>query len=174
MWLINIYEVFKSPINACLLLLVSSFMFLMMYHEIQYQSRIMQTVTHRNTVLYQILDARRLIWRALKLLKELDWTVPLGSECTLVCHLCRCCLSLSLCLASGVGQINDPGFPGDSDGKESACYAGHLGLIPWLGRSPGEGNGTPLRHSCLENPMDRGALWATVQEVAKSWTRLSY
>ena len=42
------------------------------------------------------------------------------------------------------------GFPGSSDGKESACNAGHLGLIPGLGRSPGEGNGSPLQYSCLE------------------------
>ena len=49
------------------------------------------------------------------------------------------------------------GFPGGSDGKASACNAGDLGLIPGLGRSPGEGNGNPLQHSCLENPMDRGA-----------------
>ena len=48
-----------------------------------------------------------------------------------------------------------------------------LGLIPGLGRSTGEGNGTPLQYSCLENSMDRGAWWATVHEVTKSWTRLS-
>ena len=41
------------------------------------------------------------------------------------------------------------------------------------GRSPGEGNGNPLPYSCLENPMDRGAWWATVHGVTKSWTRLS-
>ena len=45
-------------------------------------------------------------------------------------------------------------FPGDSAGKESACNAGDLGLIPGLGRSPGEGKGYPLRYSGLENPMD--------------------
>ena len=49
------------------------------------------------------------------------------------------------------------GFPGGSDGKASACNVGDPGLIPGLGRSPGEGNGNPLQHSCLENPMDRGA-----------------
>ena len=54
------------------------------------------------------------------------------------------------------------GFPGGSDGKESACSAGDQGLIPESGRSPGEGNGNPLQYSCLENPMDRGAEWATV------------
>ena len=60
-----------------------------------------------------------------------------------------------------------------SDGKESACNAGDLGLIPGWGRSPGEGNGNLLQYSCLENPMDRGAWRATVYGVAKSWTRLS-
>ena len=53
-------------------------------------------------------------------------------------------------------------FPGGSDGKESARNAGDLGLIPELGRFPGEGNGYPLQYSLLENSMDRGALWATV------------
>ena len=61
-------------------------------------------------------------------------------------------------------------FPGDSVGKESACNAGDPGSIPGLGRSPGEGNGNPLQYSCLENSMDRGTWWATVQGVAKSWT----
>ena len=56
------------------------------------------------------------------------------------------------------------GFPGGSDGKESACHAGSLDSIPGLGRSPGEGNGNPLQYSCLENPMDKGALWATVTQ----------
>jgi len=49
------------------------------------------------------------------------------------------------------------GFPGGSDSKASACNAGDLGLIPGLGRSPGEGNGNPLQYSFLENPMDGGA-----------------
>ena len=48
------------------------------------------------------------------------------------------------------------GFPGGSDGKESGCNAGDLGLIPGSGRSPGEGNGYPLQYSCLENSMVRG------------------
>ena len=65
------------------------------------------------------------------------------------------------------------GFPGGSDEKASACNAGDLGSIPGLGRSPGEGNGTPLQYSCLENPVGRGAWWATVHRVAKSWTQLS-
>ena len=59
------------------------------------------------------------------------------------------------------------GFPVSSDGKEFACNAGDLGLILRLGRSSGEENGNPLQYSCLENPMDRGAWWATVHGVTK-------
>ena len=59
-------------------------------------------------------------------------------------------------------------FPGGSDGKASAYNAGDLGSIPGSGRSPGEGNGNPLQYSCLENPMDGGAWWATVHGLAKS------
>ena len=58
------------------------------------------------------------------------------------------------------------------DGKELASNAGDLGWTPGLGRSPGEGNGNPLQYPCLENPMDRGAWWATVHGVAKCWSRL--
>ena len=65
------------------------------------------------------------------------------------------------------------GFPGGSDRKEPACNAGDLGLIPRLGRFPGGGHGNPLQYSCLENPMDRGAWWATVHRVAKSWTLIN-
>ena len=65
------------------------------------------------------------------------------------------------------------GFPGGSDSKESACNVGDLGSIPGLGKSPGGGHGNPLQYSCLENPMDRGAWWATVDGVTKSWTRLN-
>ena len=65
------------------------------------------------------------------------------------------------------------GFPGSSNDKESACNVGDLGLIPEFGRSPGELHGNPLQYSCLENPMDRGAWWATVHGVAKSQTQLS-
>ena len=62
------------------------------------------------------------------------------------------------------------GFPGVSDDKESAYNAGDPGLIPWSGRSPGEGNGNPLQYSCLENSTDRGDWRATVHGVAKSHT----
>ena len=58
-------------------------------------------------------------------------------------------------------------FPGSSDSKESACNVGNLGSIPGLERSPGGGNGNPFQYSCLENPMDRGAWWATVHGAQK-------
>ena len=63
-------------------------------------------------------------------------------------------------------------FPGGSDGKASAYNVGDLGSIPGSGRSPGEGNGNLLQYSCLKNPMDRGAWYATVHGVTKSQTRL--
>ena len=65
------------------------------------------------------------------------------------------------------------GFPGGSEVKASASNVGDLGSIPGSGRSPGEGNGNPLQYSCLENPMDGGAWWATVHGVAQSQTPLS-
>ena len=63
-------------------------------------------------------------------------------------------------------------FPG-SDSKESVHNVGDLGSIPGSGRSPGNGNGNPLKYSCLENSMDGGAWWATVHGVTKSQTRPS-
>ena len=62
-------------------------------------------------------------------------------------------------------------FPGGSDDKEFTCNAGGPGLIPELGRSPGEGNGNPLQYSYQENCVDKGA-WrrTTVRGVKKSWT----
>ena len=80
-----------------------------------------------------------------------------------------CAISLIIC--TGLKLLKD--FPGGSDGKASAYSVGEPGSIPGLGRSPGEGNGTPLQYSGLENPMDRGAWWATVHGVTESWTRLS-
>ena len=64
-------------------------------------------------------------------------------------------------------------FPCCSEVKASTCNMGDLGSIPGSGRSLGEGNGNPLQYSCLENPMDKEAWWATVHAVAKSQTRLS-
>ena len=64
------------------------------------------------------------------------------------------------------------GFPGGSVVKKFVCTMGdarNAGLIPALGRSLGGGNGNPLQYSCQENSMDRGAWWATVHGVTKSW-----
>ena len=66
-----------------------------------------------------------------------------------------------------VGQALHQGFPDGSAGKESAHNVGDLGSIPGLGRSPGEGKGYSLQYSCLENPRDRGAWWATIHGVAR-------
>ena len=66
-------------------------------------------------------------------------------------------------------------FPGGNSGKEPAASVGDIrdsGSIPGLGRSPGGGHGNPLQYSCLENPMDRGAWWATVRGIKKSQTQL--
>ena len=57
--------------------------------------------------------------------------------------------------------------------KNPLASAGDTGLISGLGRSPGRGNGNPLQYSCLENPKDRGAWWASIHEISKSWTWLS-
>ena len=67
-------------------------------------------------------------------------------------------------------------FPGGSVVKnlpDNPGDAGEAGSIPGSGRSPGGGNGHPLQHSCLENPMDRGAWWAAVHRVAQNQTQLS-
>ena len=72
-------------------------------------------------------------------------------------------------LLSGCG----PGFPGCSLVENLPADAGdtrEVDLIPESGRSSGVGNGKPLHYSCLENSMDRGAWWGTVQGVAMSWT----
>ena len=62
------------------------------------------------------------------------------------------------------------GFPGGSDGEESACNTGDLGPIPRLGRSPGRGNDNPLQYSCLKKSMDRGVWQATFHGIGKSRT----
>ena len=69
------------------------------------------------------------------------------------------------------------GFPGGTSGKDPTCqYRWHkrLGFHPGLGRSPREENGNPLQYSCLENPIDRGTLRATVHRVAQSQTQLKW
>ena len=69
-------------------------------------------------------------------------------------------------------RLDSLGFPGGPVDKESTCNSGEAGdmaSIPGPERSPGGGHGNPLQYSCLENPMDRGAWWATVHSVEKSW-----
>ena len=66
------------------------------------------------------------------------------------------------------------GSPDSSVGKESTCNAGEPDSIPGRGRSPEERNGNSFQYTCLENPMDREAWWATVYGVAKSQTQLSH
>ena len=68
---------------------------------------------------------------------------------------------------SGYTKKKNVCIPHRSASKESACSAGDPSLVLGLGRSPGEGNGNPVQYSCLENPMDRGAWWATVHGVAR-------
>ena len=94
--------------------------------------------------------------------KESDMTEHTHAEWDLILSIfcSKFCLQSSLVL------------PGDTVGKESACSAEDLGLIPGSGRSLGVGNGNPFQYSCLENPMDRRAWWTTVHWVAKSWTHL--
>ena len=75
-------------------------------------------------------------------------------------------MAFSVCLLKSL--LFKKGFPQNSVGKESACNAGDPGLIPRLGRSPGEGKGYPFQYSGLENSMD-----CIVHGVGKSWTRLS-
>ena len=68
---------------------------------------------------------------------------------------------------SNYGHLKASKLPWWLNGKESACQIGDVGLIPVSGRSSGEGNGIPLQYSCLENPEDRGAWWATVHGVLR-------
>ena len=72
-----------------------------------------------------------------------------------------------------IQRCQEVGFPGGSESKESACQAGDLGLIPGLGRSPGEGNGNPHQYSCLENPHGQRNLVGYNHGVTKSQTQLS-
>ena len=64
-------------------------------------------------------------------------------------------------------HISTRGFPGGSAVKNPPANAGEAGSVPGSGRCPGGGNGKPLQYSCLGNPMDRGAIWATTHGVAE-------
>ena len=69
--------------------------------------------------------------------------------------------------------MSEVGFPSGSVVKNPPTNAGDMGLIPGSRRSPGEGNGNPFQYSCLGNPMERGAWWAAVHEVARVRHNLS-
>ena len=87
-----------------------------------------------------------------------DWT---ELRDTSVCH-------------NWLGPCSGWGLPWWLSGKESACSARDIGPVPGSGRSPGGGHGNSLQYSCLENPMERGACWATVHKVTKSRTQLNW
>ena len=74
---------------------------------------------------------------------------------------------------AGMMEALNQGFPSSSVAKNPPANTGIVDSIPGLGRSPGEGNGNSLQYSCLGNPMDRGAWWATVHGVMKTWMQLS-
>ena len=76
-----------------------------------------------------------------------------------------------ICWSSNI--VTNTGSPGGSDGKESACNVGDLGLIPGLARSPGGGHGNPLQYSCWRISRDIGTRWATDHGVSKSRARVS-
>ena len=87
-------------------------------------------------------------------------------------------MDLKFCVSIG-GFLRDcilvfKGFPGAAEVKASACNVGDLGSIPGSGRSPGEGNGNPLQYSCLENPMDGGAWWATDRKESDTTEQLHF
>ena len=86
----------------------------------------------------------------------------------------QCCIFLSV--EALRNALRGKGFLGGTSGKDPAANAGDVrdkGSIPRLGRSPGGENGNPLQYSCLKNPMDRGAGWATAHGVAKSRTEVN-
>ena len=77
------------------------------------------------------------------------------------------------CILKPLKNTDAEDFPGGPVVKNPPANAGDMGSVAGSGRSPGIGNGNLLQYSCLENPIDREAWWATVHRVAKSWTQLS-
>ena len=122
-------------------------------------------------------------WVAKSWTRLSDWTEQfrdIWRKCSLDLK-CERCVEIDLARGEGGHLLYrkiiypcvtcESGFPGGSDGKEFACNAGDLGLIPGSGRSPGEVHGNPLRYSCLENSMDRGAWQAIFHGMSKSRTQ---
>ena len=98
------------------------------------------------------------------------WSFP-GSPPKISILYFHLCLMHGLLRGESKLQCPQLGFPGGSDGEESACSAGDPGTIPGSGRSPGGGHGNPLQCSCLENPTDGGACWVAGHGAAKSQTQ---
>ena len=103
--------------------------------------------------------------------KTEEATGPEDSKVTLLTFLYTSCWSA--CSHRTSAELERGPFPGGSAVKTPPANAGDVDSVPGSGRSPGGGNGNPLLYSCLENPMDGGAWWATVDGVTKSRTRLS-
>ena len=111
-------------------------------------------------------------WPIFQIMLEIQWwNLKEHIPVILFYHLSKRDRVKEKCLKGWLGV--KVGFPGGSGGKESACSEEDLGSVPGSGKSPREGNGNPLQFCCLENAKDRGAWWATVHVVAKSWTLLS-
>ena len=89
-----------------------------------------------------------------------------------MCICCICLCSVSFTVKKKKKRKDKMKIIKYPEVKASACNTGDLGSIPGLGRSPGEENGNPLQYSRLEDPMDRGASWATVNGVTNSQTLL--
>ena len=98
----------------------------------------------------------------------------LGNTCYLLSFLIRAILTGVRCnffvILISISPVISDDFPGGSVVKNLPANAGDTGSIPGSGNFPGEGNGNPFQYSCLGNPTDRGAWWAIVHGVAKSWT----
>ena len=131
-----------------------------------------------STVLFKVLHPKlvllSMVWsnymQSLEQLKKVKF--PCKTPFVSCLHMPNLPHSLTHFSHSALSFVQSRGFPGGSEVKASASRAGDPGSNPGSGRSPGEGNGNPLQYSCLENPMDGGAWWATVHGVTKSWTRL--
>ena len=134
------------------------FKFLLINFNLSSQKQLTATIKKKKKIkVYGIFC----LWIFLPLLSLLSFKVSLLSLSLLLDSTWQVVLTLLFLSFQQVAS-------GSSDGKDSTCNAGDMGLFPGLGRSPGEGNGKPLQYSCLENSVDRGAWWAIVHGVTES------